>query len=603
MLRFQWPKFAVLLCIALVCQAWSRAWSGDIYMAPNGKDTNPGTEEAPAATLRRARDMVRELKESRETDARITVHIRGGRYFLDNTVVFGPKGSGSEKAPVIYRAYGDEHPVFSGGVRIRGWKKWKNGIYVAPASDRDFRQLYVQGRKAVRARFPNAGHYLRLVAWTDDKRIRMRSKDIPDTSVLTGTEMVVKKHWNQSRFKVASCPREGGFVYIVPSEPHRTHEWNQKYPQKKHHQVCHFENSLSFLDAPGEWHLDRKSRRVYYKPREGETMETADVIAPVLEHLIKVDGAKHIQFLGLRFEHTTWLGPDSSFFGFQSNIMAVPKYSTIPTGVLLVSCSNVRLERNIFRNMGGGAVGLGHSTSHNEFVGNVIRDIAGNGFTVFTDITRVDPTDAQLCRGDVIRDNYIGNCGTEYYGSSGIAAFYGDGLVVEHNEIYALPYNGMHLHWYQGRLMNTRIEGNHIHHVIQFCDDGGAIHMIESIPGTRIVRNYMHCVKISRFAGNHMPACVYLDNRTKGASIAENVLEDGNREIAFRQHSPRGGRNPLGKNHYRDGTLPQADVDRIKREAGPRGDFTLMKKQAYESNIWSPLKAAPKPIYKDIRYK
>jgi hypothetical protein len=573
-------------------------------MAQNGKDTDPGTKRAPVATLKRARDMVRGLKESRKTKAQITVHIVRGRYFLDRTVVFGREDSGSEKAPVIYKAHGDEHPVFSGGVQIRGWKAWKDGIYVAPAGDCDFRQLYVQGRKAVRARFPNAGNYLRLVDWTEDKRIRMRGKDVPDPSLVIGAEMVVKKHWNQSRFKVASCPREGQFVYVVPTGPHRTFEWNNKYPQKKRHQVCHFEDSLSFLDAPGEWHLDRKSRQVYYKPRNGETMKTAEVIGPVLKTLISVDGAKHIQFIGLAFEHTTWLGPDSHFYGIQSNIFMAPKEAPniIPQAVFLASCSNVRFERNILRNMGGAAIGLGYDTHRSVFAGNVIRDIAGNGFTVYSD-TRTWPPDKHFCRDDVIRDNYIGNCGTEYYGSSGIGAFWAEGLVIEHNEIYALPYNGIHLHWYGFPMKNTTIKGNLIHHVIQFCDDGGGIHMVATIPETHIVRNYLHNVKRSRFAGNHIPACIYLDNKTIGAHISENVLEDGNTEIGFRQHSPRGGRNPLGKNQYRDGKMPQADVDKVKREAGPRDPFTSMKKHAYESNIWSPLKDAAKPIYLERRYK
>ena len=588
LMRFLRFVFAVILSIVVLCPALA----GDVYMAPDGKDTNPGTETEPVATLKRARDRVRELKKSAKADIPITVHIRGGaRYFLEETVVFGAEDSGSEKAPVVYKAHGNERPVLSGGVRIRAWKEWKNGIYVASVGDRDFRQLYVNGQKAVRARFPNAGDYLRLVDWTKDKRIKMRREDIPESRVLTGSEMVVKKHWNQSRYPVASFSSEDGFAWITPAEPMRTLDWRQPCPQRSSDQVCHFENAIGFLDAAGEWHWDRNSRKLYYKPREGETMTTAEVIIPVLEQLLRIEGAKHIRFVGLQFEHTTWLGANYGYLGLQSNIHTPTgpgtdrKRLTIPPGIVLVAAGHVRFEGNIFRNMGGSAIGLEYGTFHNHFVGNVVRDIAGNGFTVYSDISRVNPTDDQLCREDVIRDNYIADCGTEYYGSSGIAAFYCDGLLVEHNEIYALPYNGMHLHWYNGKQMNTTIRGNHIHDVMQFCDDGGAIHMVAAIPNTRIARNYLHSIRVRKWCGKWGISNVYHDNSTSGVTVEHNVLEDGNRQIAYRNKTSP-AQNTLGENHYAHGTLPEAVVEKIKAEAGPRDGFAHMKDFAPQSNTW-----------------
>ena len=92
------------------------------YVATDGSDANPGAMAAPFATLQKARDAVREMIET-EAPQNITVAIRGGTYFLDETMVFGLKDSPSEGFTVTYKAYGNEEPVLSSGKKITGWKK------------------------------------------------------------------------------------------------------------------------------------------------------------------------------------------------------------------------------------------------------------------------------------------------------------------------------------------------------------------------------------------------------------------------------------------------------------------------------------------------
>ena len=55
----------------------------------------------------------------------IRVELRGGTYFLNECLTLSPADSGTEKAPVIWAAYQDEHPVLSGGVRLTGWTRTK----------------------------------------------------------------------------------------------------------------------------------------------------------------------------------------------------------------------------------------------------------------------------------------------------------------------------------------------------------------------------------------------------------------------------------------------------------------------------------------------
>ena len=86
------------------------------FVAPNGDDANPGTLAKPFATLHRARQAARKLA-GREA---VTFYLREGTYYLPEPLVFTAEDSGTQTAPVEYRAYEQEKPVLSGGIRLRG---------------------------------------------------------------------------------------------------------------------------------------------------------------------------------------------------------------------------------------------------------------------------------------------------------------------------------------------------------------------------------------------------------------------------------------------------------------------------------------------------
>jgi hypothetical protein len=74
---------AVLLALSAVAVS-----AADFFVAPDGKDINPGTAAAPFATVTRAREAVRqEVREGLTKD--ILVLIRGGVYAQTQTLTFG----------------------------------------------------------------------------------------------------------------------------------------------------------------------------------------------------------------------------------------------------------------------------------------------------------------------------------------------------------------------------------------------------------------------------------------------------------------------------------------------------------------------------------
>jgi tetratricopeptide (TPR) repeat protein len=98
----------------------------EYVVSPKGSDANPGTLEKPFATLERARDAVRGSKVKGVLPrGGAAVYLRGGRYAVTNTFELAAADSGSFGAPVVYRAWRDDKPVFDGGFRVRGFSKVK----------------------------------------------------------------------------------------------------------------------------------------------------------------------------------------------------------------------------------------------------------------------------------------------------------------------------------------------------------------------------------------------------------------------------------------------------------------------------------------------
>src|SRR5260221_4087009 len=91
------------------------SWSGKLA-APNSQKT-----DGPFKTLKRARDAVREIKRRNNgLKEPVTILVRGGKYFLDDTLVLKEADSGSQEAQITYQAYPGEKPILSGGRTLSG---------------------------------------------------------------------------------------------------------------------------------------------------------------------------------------------------------------------------------------------------------------------------------------------------------------------------------------------------------------------------------------------------------------------------------------------------------------------------------------------------
>lgn len=90
----------------------------EFHVSPHGSASGEGTPEAPFATIERARDKIRSLREETGLAGGAIVHLAGGIYPLGHSLRFMEQDSGTEGAPIVYRAAGGEPAVLMGGTKI-----------------------------------------------------------------------------------------------------------------------------------------------------------------------------------------------------------------------------------------------------------------------------------------------------------------------------------------------------------------------------------------------------------------------------------------------------------------------------------------------------
>ncbi len=494
----------------------------EFFVSPTGSGDDC-TLDLPCSLVS-ARDAVRASNSDMSTE--FYVHLRGGIYALSETFELGPQDSGGKGHDVVYQAFAGETPVLSGGLRITGWGLHDAGenIYRAPVpASMETRQLYVNGVRAQRARgaLNPSGFAETATGYT-----------APDASMSawgnqSDIEVVALVHWKTFRCSVASI---SGSAIIMDQPCWDLTQWHQGYDMGL---PTWIENAYELLDIPGEWYLDRSDGFIYYIPRAGEDLATAEVIVPVLETLLSVTGtlddpAHDIRFEGITFRHATWLRPNRPegypcVQGGQMLTNDPTPYSTTktPGNVALHKVNDIRIERCRFEHLGASALVIEYGSRDNVVEGCVFEDISG-GAIQLGDVDQGNPVDDRaVTRNNVIRNNYITECGQEYFDGVGIFVGYTDGTIIEHNELRNLSYTGISVGWGWSTAAtvagNNRVMNNLGAYVMQRLSDGGQIYTLSSQPNSEISGNYFHNQV-------HVFGSIYLDQGSQYYSVTNNVI-------------------------------------------------------------------------------
>jgi len=523
------------------------------WVSPSGDDGSPGTKIRPFRTLERARDAVRAVQES-QGQQHAVVHLRGGTYRLGQTFVLDWRDSGQNGNDVVYRAAPGEHPVICGSVQVVNWSLYDQGlgIFRAYVGQLKSRQLYVNGQRAIRAQtepYP-AGFlptYFEIFGIPFKGGIEFIPTELNpegwrNPSTWTNPrdiEAVIVTQWKMMRVPLESItpypdytpdPLDSGFKtgLIKLREPGWTNanvffDGSTLEPGIwSFWQVTRFENAYEFLDEPGEWYLNEATGWLYYIPRQGEDLDTANVELPLLEVLVEGQGelerpVSNIRFEGLTFSHATWLGPsgDNGYVADQSGNLLVGEghqpniighdqnVVRTPGNVRFRFAREIEFRGNIFEHLGGVGLDFDTGSQGNRIVDNLFEDVSAAAIQL-GGVSTVDhhpDYPEQVTRDNVISNNLIRQVAREYVDAAGIFVGFARRTLISHNTIVDVPWAGIAMGWGWGLLDpgsfpglpnaqggewgtydkptpngENRILNNRIHGFLNVLWDGGAIY-------------------------------------------------------------------------------------------------------------------------------
>jgi len=457
------------------------------YVSPSGDDGNDGSIEHPVSTFEAAKKIVRKFRKSNPYTS-VTVYFRGGKYYLTKPVVFSSKDNGSEKAPVIYKAYPDEVPFIIGGKKLNlEWEPFKDGIYKAKVPEGVvFESLFVNGKQQVLARYPNYNPNAGIFNGTAADCIspeRVKTWKSPKGGYF---HVMHAYHWGSYHYQILGKKNDG--------ELEMTGGWQTNRPEGGlDPELRYVENIFEELDTLNEWYLDREESMLYFYPDPSIDLGKVDFEYASLENLIQFVGTEEKPVRYITLEGFNFMRTVRTFLKNKEPLLRSDWTIYRGGSVFFQGTENCAIKNCTFNQIGGNAIFFNNYNKNCLVYGCLIHNIGANAICFVGDTLAVrnakyvpygpyvtmeemdltpGPKNNNYPNYCVVDNNLIYDIGLVEKQVAGVEISISGNITVRHNSIYNVPRAGINIG--EGAFGGHLIEFNDVFKTVLETGDHGS---------------------------------------------------------------------------------------------------------------------------------
>lgn len=514
-----------------------------IYVSADGSLTGTGTIDNPIGNLKIAID--RAAAQLASSTNGVAILVRGGTYEVTTEMKVDKLSTGLAGKPIVIDAYPGEKPVFTGAKTLpkSSFTKVTDGtvlnriidataksklmvVDLAAAGVTDLGEitrrgfnfnngggtvqpmLYVGDDKQTLARWPNAGKVIYdsvvdkgvdiktsgdagkgPVLGVKDKITRFALwKDVSDV----WADGIMTKDWSWNYNKVVKVDAEKGETFeLMYGDCSGT-------PTMETTRGFFFENLLEEIDMPGEYYIDRTSKKLYYYPSAEFASEPIKLSHYKGRALLSFTSVENIIMKNLTFEGTRG------------------------SAISAAGCKNMVFDSLVIKNIGVNGIGI--SGENNRIINSHIFNIGSNAVSL-------SGGDAKSLKPvyNVAENNFIHDVAQVLKVYKGAFNVDGVGQVVRNNVVKNAPHMGVMV-----RGNDHLFAYNEFFNIMTEYRDMGIMYMnLGAAPqqrGTQVYNNYFHHYDpaAEEVKGKAANWGVYLDNGTQGFEVVNNIFANTN---------------------------------------------------------------------------
>ena len=503
--------------------------------AENGNDNRNGSASRPLRSVQKALEKAYTYLGANENSS-VTLYLNEGEYQISDSLEINEQNlnGGSLTVKAAYEA----KPVISGGKEITGWTLYdaEKNIYSAKLPGANPRQLYINGKRAVRARTDD--NYLKelLELKEDGSGYECLSREPCSWSNADKIELVYYAAWANHRCRISAVRESDGGSVIEMANGFNTLRgisWGTNIDEETPYYI---ENAYEFLDTQREFYVDTEKGEIFYIPSPDEDMSTVKAVYPTVKNLLKIKNlvigqrVKNVTFENITFMYSDWqyVNEIPAFIENQNNIDIYSNRAD--AAVLVEGADNIRFSGCSICNTGGSGITFQNGISNCFLDGcNVYSTAAGAiTFGSVSDSAMLAADKSMIVDSNTISDCTVYDTGLDYRGAAAITIGAASNMQILHNEIYNTSYSGIHIGWgwnnYSDKnvaVKNISVKYNYIHDIlVSKIYDGGAVYTLG--------KNMGGCVTSYNYIKNQYrkSSCLYNDEGTNDWVTHHNVVDN-----------------------------------------------------------------------------